>query len=335
VKKTIGQIKEEAMSQLQAAPDLDRIRDLSVRYLGRKGEITKFLRSISDLPQEERPVAGKAANEVKRELESEFQQAVLRLEKKAEKDDKSIDVSLPGRPIPRGNLHPITQTTQEICDIFMRLGFDIVEGPEVEKDYYNFEALNIPKNHPARDMQDTFYVSDDIVLRTHTSPLQVRVMEKQGPPVRVIAPGKVYRCDSDLTHTPMFHQVEGLLVDERISFGDLKGILTAFVHLMFDAETSLRFRPSFFPFTEPSAEVDILCVQCRGNGCRVCSHTGWLEILGSGMVHPAVFENVGYDTAQYTGFAFGMGVERIAMLKYRIDDIRKFFENDIRFLRQF
>jgi phenylalanyl-tRNA synthetase alpha chain len=215
------------------------------------------------------------------------------------------------------------------------MGFEIKEGPEVETDYYNFEALNFPKDHPARDMQDTFFISDKIVLRTHTSPTQPRVMEVQQPPVRIIAPGKVYRCDSDLTHTPMFHQVEGLFVDENVSFGDLKGTLTAFVHKMFDEKTSLRFRPSFFPFTEPSAEVDIACVICRGKGCRVCSHTGWIEVLGAGMVHPAVLENVDYDTQRFSGFAFGMGVERLAMLKYGIDDIRKFFENDLRFLRQF
>jgi phenylalanyl-tRNA synthetase alpha chain len=247
----------------------------------------------------------------------------------------SIDVSLPGRLAKQGSLHPVTQINQQISDIFMRLGFDIAEGPEVETDYYNFEALNFPKNHPARDMQDTFFVSDDIVLRTHTSPLQIRIMEKERPPIRVIMPGRVYRCDSDLTHTPMFHQVEGLVVDKNIGFSDLKGVLTTLVHQIFDEEISLRFRPSFFPFTEPSAEVDILCVICRGKGCRVCSQTGWLEVLGSGMVHPAVFENVNYDTSQYSGFAFGMGVERIAMLKYGIDDLRKFFENDYRFLRQF
>ena len=246
-----------------------------------------------------------------------------------------IDVSLPGRVPEKGSLHPITQITNRICNIFSQMGFDVVEGPEVETDYYNFEALNIPKNHPARDMQDTFYVSDNVVLRTHTSPTQPRVMEKQPPPVRIIAPGKVYRCDSDLTHTPMFHQVEGLLVDRHVSFADLKGTLTAFIHRMFDDQTTLRFRPSFFPFTEPSAEVDIRCVICRGKGCRVCSQTGWLEILGSGMVHPAVFENIGYDTSRYTGFAFGMGVERIAMLKYGIDDIRRYFDNDYRFLSQF
>ncbi len=330
----IEHIKNEAVKELATASDKESIKALSVRYLGRKGVITQFLRNIPGLPPEERPVAGKKANEAKKFLDAAFNEALKELERASAADDR-IDVSLPGRTPSRGFLHPITEITRQICDIFTRLGFDIAEGPEVEKDYYNFEALNIPKNHPARDMQDTFYVSEDIVLRTHTSPIQVRVMEKQEPPVRVIAPGKVYRCDSDLTHTPMFHQVEGLLVDENISFGDLKGMLTTFVHQMFDTRTSLRFRPSFFPFTEPSAEVDILCVMCRGKGCRVCSQTGWLEVLGSGMVHPAVFEYAKYDTARYTGFAFGMGVERIAMLKYGIDDIRKFFENDFRFLRQF
>jgi len=334
VENKIEHIKNEAVKELATASDKESIKALSVRYLGRKGVITQFLRNIPGLPPEERPVAGKKANEAKKFLDAAFNEALKELERASAADDR-IDVSLPGRTPSRGFLHPITEITRQICDIFTRLGFDIAEGPEVEKDYYNFEALNIPKNHPARDMQDTFYVSEDIVLRTHTSPIQVRVMEKQEPPVRVIAPGKVYRCDSDLTHTPMFHQVEGLLVDENISFGDLKGMLTTFVHQMFDTRTSLRFRPSFFPFTEPSAEVDILCVMCRGKGCRVCSQTGWLEVLGSGMVHPAVFEYAKYDTARYTGFAFGMGVERIAMLKYGIDDIRKFFENDFRFLRQF
>ena len=335
VEKNIEQIKAEALSELENASDPEGIKSISVRYLGRKGIITHFLRNISSLPAEERPFAGKRANEVKSELDAAFKQAIEKLASEADGLDERIDASLPGRIPPRGFLHPLTQITREICAIFTRMGFNIAEGPEVESDYYNFEALNIPKNHPARDMQDTFYVSDNIVLRTQTSPMQVRVMEKQPPPVRIISPGKVYRCDSDLTHTPMFSQVEGLLVDENVSFGDLKGTLTAFIHQMFDTKTSLRFRPSFFPFTEPSAEVDILCVMCRGKGCRVCSHTGWLEVLGSGMVHPAVFENVGYDTRRYTGFAFGMGVERIAMLKYGIDDLRKFFDNDFRFLRQF
>ncbi len=331
----IEQIQEQALKELEVAADVESIQDLSIRYLGRKGKVTQFLRSIADLPPEQKPEAGKKANETKRLLDAKFKKAIKQLETASLETEDRIDVSLTGRVVRQGSLHPITQIAQQICDIFIKLGFDIAEGPEVETDYYNFEALNIPKNHPARDMQDTFYISKNIVLRTHTSPTQPRIMEQQKPPVRIIAPGKVYRCDSDLTHTPMFHQVEGLLVDKGISFGDLKGVLTTFVHQMFDAGTSLRFRHSFFPFTEPSAEVDIRCVICRGAGCRVCSHTGWLEVLGSGMVHPAVFENVGYDTTRYSGFAFGMGVERIAMLKYRIDDIRKYFENDLRFLRQF
>ncbi|MEJ2657659.1 MAG: phenylalanine--tRNA ligase subunit alpha [Desulfobacterales bacterium] len=333
--KTIEQIQQEALTELESAAEAESVKTISIKYLGRKGVVTQFLRNISNLPEEIRPEAGKKANETKKYLDALFKKALMHHESSSWETEGRIDVSLPGRVAPRGSLHPITQITQNICDIFTRLGFDIAEGPEVETDYYNFEALNIPQNHPARDMQDTFYISNAIVLRTHTSPTQPRIMEKQHPPVRIIAPGKVYRCDSDLTHTPMFHQVEGLLVDKDISFGDLKGVLTTFVHQMFDPETSLRFRPSYFPFTEPSAEVDIRCVICKGAGCRVCSKTGWLEVLGSGMVHPAVFENVGYDTTRFSGFAFGMGIERIAMLKYGIDDIRKYFENDLRFLRQF
>jgi phenylalanyl-tRNA synthetase alpha chain len=333
----LDHVYSEARRELEtAAGDLQKIQALHVHYLGRKGVLTQFLRSIAGLPSEQRPAAGQKANEIKQKLSADIAATIEAIERSGglAVDDR-IDVSLPGRTEAWGALHPISRISAEICSIFSKMGFDIVEGPEVEKDYYNFEALNIPKNHPARDMQDTFFVSADVVLRTHTSPLQVRTMERQAPPVRVIAPGKVFRCDSDQTHTPMFHQVEGLLVDENVSFADLKGTLTTFVHQMFDAQTRLRFRPSFFPFTEPSAEVDILCVICRGRGCRVCKQTGWLEILGSGMVHPAVFENVGYDTGRYTGFAFGMGVERVAMLKYGIDDLRKFFENDLRFLTQF
>jgi phenylalanyl-tRNA synthetase alpha chain len=336
VELNLDQVYSEARRGLEAAAgDAQKIQALQVHYLGRKGVLTQWLRSIAGLPQEQRPAAGQKANEIKQRLNADITAALEALHRQAAQAEERIDVSLPGRTEAWGALHPISRISAEICGIFSKMGFDIVEGPEVEKDYYNFEALNIPKNHPARDMQDTFFVSADVVLRTHTSPLQVRTMERQPPPVRVIAPGKVFRCDSDQTHTPMFHQVEGLLVDEKVSFGDLKGTLTAFVHQMFDAQTRLRFRPSFFPFTEPSAEVDILCVICRGQGCRVCKQTGWLEILGSGMVHPAVFENVGYDTQRYTGFAFGMGVERVAMLKYGIDDLRKFFENDLRFLSQF
>lgn len=332
----IEQIKSEAIEALKKVADIEQIKSLSVKYLGRKGLVTLFLRNISQLPREERPEAGKQANITKKELEKAFAKAVSDIETQAQETQaNAIDVSLPGRPAARGTLHPITHITRQICGIFGRMGFDVAEGPEIETDYYNFEALNIPKYHPARDMQDTFYVSDNIVLRTHTSPIQVHIMEQNAPPIRIVAPGKVYRCDSDLTHTPMFNQVEGLLVDEQISFGDLKGILEAFVHEIFDEQISLRFRPSFFPFTEPSAEVDILCVMCRGKGCKVCSNTGWLEVLGCGMVHPAVFENVGYDTSRYNGFAFGMGVERLAMLKYGINDLRMFFESDYRFLRQF
>ncbi len=335
MENNLDQIHQNGLKELEAAASSHDIQDLSVRYLGRKGVLTRFLRNISRLPADQRPAAGKKANEIKNILDRAFKQAAERFSSADTAAEEGIDVSLPGRSMSTGNLHPITQVNNQMCDIFSSLGFDIAEGPEIESDWYNFEALNFPKDHPARDMQDTFFVSEDVVLRTHTSPLQIRTMEQHPPPVSIICPGKVYRCDSDLTHTPMFHQVEGLLVDENISFGDLKGVLTTFVHQMFDAQTSLRFRPSFFPFTEPSAEVDILCVMCRGKGCRVCSHTGWLEILGSGMVHPALYENVGYDADRYTGFAFGMGVERIAMLKYGIDDIRKFFENDMRFLEQF
>lgn len=335
MKNTIVEIEREAVDHIEQSSNSVELEQVSIKYLGRKGILTTFLRNISSLPVEERPDAGKNANILKTKLEKAIKERQIAIEAESGKDFEGIDVTLPGRFLKRGSLHPITQVAGEISDIFLRLGFDIAESPEVETDYYNFEALNIPKYHPARDMQDTFYVSENIVLRTHTSPSQPRVMEKTRPPVRIISPGKVFRCDSDITHTPMFHQVEGLMVDKNISFGDLKGILTTFVHQFFDTETALRFRPSFFPFTEPSAEVDICCVMCRGGGCRICSGTGWLEVLGSGMVHPAVFENVGYDIHQYTGFAFGMGIERLAMLKYGIDDIRKFFENDMRFLRQF
>jgi phenylalanyl-tRNA synthetase alpha chain len=335
VEQNIEQVCAAALSEIAATDTKEAVQELNIKYLGRKGQVTQLLRAVSKLPPEERPAAGRRANQVKQQLDAACEEAVSRLAASAAAPGDAIDVSLPGRKIAPGTLHPLTQITEMICDIFIRMGFEVVEGPEVESDYYNFEALNIPKNHPARDMQDTFYVSDNIVLRTHTSPTQPRVMEKRQPPIRIIAPGKVYRCDSDLTHTPMFHQVEGLLVDENVSFGDLKGTLTTFVHQMFDDQIQVRFRPSFFPFTEPSAEVDILCVICRGKGCRVCSQTGWLEVLGAGMVHPAVLENVGYDTSRYTGFAFGVGVERITMLKYGVDDIRKYFDNDIRFLRQF
>jgi len=281
---------------------------------------------------------GGLSNKLKKDLELKIADTIQKFVQQKQRKRlarERIDVTLPGRCPPLGTKHPITQITERVVEIFTSLGFSLEEGPEVELDYYNFEALNIPKHHPARDMHDTFYISNEVLLRTHTSPVQIRVMEKQPPPVRIICLGKVYRRDSDISHTPMFHQIEGLLVDEQVSLGDLKGVLTVFVHQMFAPDTPIRFRPSFFPFTEPSAEVDIQCVMCGGKGCRVCGRTGWLEILGSGMVNPAVFRMVGYDPEKITGFAFGMGIERIAMLKFGIDDIRLFFENNIRFLSQF
>jgi phenylalanyl-tRNA synthetase alpha chain len=293
------------------------------------------MKSLGSLPPGERPEAGRLANLTKAKISERFEALRGNLESGRRATQAFIDVTLPGREQPRGHFHPITQVINEVCRIFMNMGFRVVKGPNIELDYYNFEALNFPKDHPARDMQDTLYVSDTVVLRTHTSPLQVRTMEIQKPPVSVIVPGKVYRRDSDVSHTPMFHQLEGLLVDKGVTFGDLKGTLTSFVQQYFGRGTALRFRPSFFPFTEPSAEVDIQCVICAGKGCRTCSQTGWLEILGSGMVDPEVYGFVGYDPEIYSGFAFGMGFERIAMLKFGIDDIQLFFRNDVRFLRQF
>jgi phenylalanyl-tRNA synthetase alpha chain len=335
LKDELLKLRDQALDELKGITDSSGIENLQRRYLGRKGSVTLLLKRLPELPKEKRPAIGKLVNQVKEELQKGFTAATNALTARAEAEVSVFDVTLPGRRIPRGHLHPITQTTEEICRIFVRLGFRVVEGPEVELDYYNFEALNMPKDHPSRDMQDTFYISNNIVLRTHTSPMEIRVMEAQNPPVNIISPGKVYRPDSDISHTPMFHQVEGLLVDKGVTFGDLKGTLTAFVHQMFGRDTKLRFRPSFFPFTEPSAEVDIQCVVCRGKGCRTCSHTGWLEILGSGMNDPELYRFVGYDPEVYSGFAFGMGVERVAMLKSGLDDIRLFFENDIRFLQQF
>jgi phenylalanyl-tRNA synthetase alpha chain len=334
--REVQELQEVALREIGQAAHPEALEALRVKYLGRKGALTKILRSLARLDPEERRRVGQQANQAKEGLESALTQALAALKEAARlAAAPEIDVTLPGRRFPRGRLHPLSRIYQEVCDIFLHLGFEAVTGPEVELDWYNFEALNIPPDHPARDMQDTFYVNDQVLLRTHTSPMQVRTMERRQPPVRIIAPGKVYRRDSDITHSPMFHQVEGLLVDQGVSFADLKGVLTAFVHEMFSPEVGLRFRPSYFPFTEPSAEVDIECVICRGEGCRVCKITGWLEILGAGMVHPAVFEAVGYDPETYTGFAFGLGVERIAMLKYGIDDIRLFFDNDLRFLKQF
>ena len=336
--EALGHIREEVLASLSKVHTEKEITEIRVKTLGRKGSLTQLLKQLGALPEAERKEIGKRANEIKEALESQIEEALHQLkerEKKEALEKEKVDITLPGRRIPMGKRHPITQTLDEIVQIFSHLGFEVVEGPEVELDYYNFEALNIPKGHPAREMQATFFISEDVVLRTHTSPVQVRTMEKRRPPIRVICPGAVYRCDSDPTHSPMFHQVEGLLVDKGITFADLKGVLTVFVHEMFGEETRLRFRPSFFPFTEPSAEVDIECFICGGKGCGVCSNTGWLEILGSGMVDPAVYQFVNYDPEEVTGFAFGMGIERIAMLKFGINDIRLFFNNDLRFLRQF
>jgi phenylalanyl-tRNA synthetase alpha chain len=335
----LNQLEKNALAELQTAETEDQFSNVRTKYLGRKGLLTGLLRNISQVSDAEKPLFGKLCNELKNLLNAKIDEALQQQATRNKEDDillkAKIDVTLPGNAIKCGRIHPVIQIRREICSIFSSFGFSVVEGPEIELDYYNFEALNIPKDHPARDMQDTFYISDNVVLRTHTSPVQVRVMEKVRPPLRILSPGKVYRRDSDVSHTPMFHQIEGLLVDKGVSFGDLKGILTAFLKKIFGKGTTLRFRPSFFPFTEPSAEVDIRCVMCGGKGCRVCGQSGWLEILGSGMVDPAVFQNVNYDSEEYSGFAFGLGLERIAMLKYGISDIRLFFENDIRFLKQF
>jgi phenylalanyl-tRNA synthetase alpha chain len=334
MKQEIHTMLENSLAELSQIAETSALEQLRLQVLSRKGTLGQFFRRLGSLSPEERPEMGKALNEARARLESAFEEARERLALTA-RIVPAVDVTLPGRVPQLGRLHPITQVSSEVAGIFQRLGFEVVEGPEVELDYYNFEALNMPKDHPARDMQDTFYISDTTLLRTHTSPIQVRVMENRRPPVRIIAPGKVYRRDSDMTHSPMFHQIEGLMVDKDVSFGDLKGILAVFVQQMFGPEVGLRFRPSFFPFTEPSAEVDIQCVMCGGRGCRVCKETGWLEILGSGMVDPEVFKMVGYDPEEVTGFAFGMGVERIAMLKFGINDLRLFFDNDLRFLEQF
>ncbi|MDP3016836.1 MAG: phenylalanine--tRNA ligase subunit alpha [Deltaproteobacteria bacterium] len=338
MKEELEKIREECQASLALAKTEPEISEIRVRVLGRKGSLTQLLKRLGTLPEVERREIGQRANEIKEDLEGRVEEGLRRIQEQERTESlgrERIDVTLSGRRMVLGRRHPLTQTLDEIIHIFSRLGFEVVEGPEVELDYYNFEALNIPKGHPAREMQATFFISEDVVLRTHTSPVQVRTMEKKRPPVRVICPGAVYRCDSDPTHSPMFHQVEGLLVDKGITFSDLKGVLSVFVHQMFGRGTQLRFRPSFFPFTEPSAEIDIECFICGGKGCGVCSNTGWLEILGSGMVDPAVYRFVGYDPEEVTGFAFGMGIERIAMLKYGINDIRLFFTNDLRCLKQF
>ena len=320
MKEELLEIEKRASDEIETIGDLSELEQFRITYLGKKSVVASSMKKLKALSPEERPEVGKLANRIKNRLQKLLDEARKRLESGKTPDDSLLDVTLPGREPARGTLHPITQVLKEISHIFVKMGYSVLSGPEVELDYYNFEALNFPKDHPARDMQDTLYVSDKVVLRTHTSPMQVRVMESQPPPVSVIVPGKVYRRDSDVSHTPMFHQVEGLLVDKGVTLGDLKGSLTSFVHQMFGKDTPLRFRPSFFPFTEPSAEVDIRCVICKGKGCRTCSQTGWLEIVGSGMVDPEVYRFVGYDPEVYSGFAFGLGIERIAMLKYGIDD---------------
>ncbi|MBT3048559.1 MAG: phenylalanine--tRNA ligase subunit alpha [Candidatus Thiodiazotropha sp.] len=329
---------EAAECAIAAADSLTLLDEVRVDYLGKNGKLTAQLKQLGTLPPEQRPQAGQAINKAKQAL----QQAIEARKGDLERDALSqrlaaekIDVTLPGRGLQRGGLHPVTRTLERIERLFEHVGFETVEGPEIEDDYHNFEALNIPEHHPARAMHDTFYFDAHLLLRTHTSPVQIRTMERGEPPLKIIAPGRVYRCDSDLTHTPMFHQVEGFMVDRDVSFADLKGVLYDFLSSFFERELKLRFRPSYFPFTEPSAEVDIECVMCNGDGCRVCSHTGWLEVLGCGMIHPEVFRHVGIDSEAYTGYAFGMGVERLTMLRYGVNDLRLFFENDLRFLKQF
>ena len=336
-------LTQTAEAELATAVTPEAVEALRVKFLGKKGELSEILGGMGKLGPDEKRALGAKANAVKGELEAKISAAILRVQElalEAELKGAKIDVTLPGRGRSGGHRHPVSQTLEDICAVFARLGFVVEQGPEIELDWYNFEALNVPADHPARDMQDTFYVDgfkleSPVVLRTHTSPVQIRTMLGQKPPVRAVMPGRVYRKDSDQTHTPMFHQVEGLLVDTKVTFAELKGTLDAFAKAFFGAKSKTRFRPSFFPFTEPSAEVDVSCVFCGGKGCRVCKQTGWLEVLGSGMVHPNVFRHAGYDPSQVTGFAFGMGVERLAMLRYGIDDLRTMFENDHRFVAQF
>ncbi|OGT21475.1 MAG: phenylalanine--tRNA ligase subunit alpha [Gammaproteobacteria bacterium RBG_16_57_12] len=335
---SLEQLVTQAQAAVAAADNLSDLDQERVRYLGKKGLLTEQLKQLGHLPPEQRPAAGQEINHAKQLIQDLIEQKKSQLQQQGLRDQlevQRLDVTLPGRGQHCGGLHPVSRTMDRIAALFGQLGFEIAEGPEIEDDYHNFGALNIPETHPARAMHDTFYFDSRLLLRTHTSPVQIRVMETQRPPLKVIAPGRVYRCDSDLTHTPMFHQVEGFMVDDAISFADLKGVLNDFLRNFFEKDLQVRFRPSYFPFTEPSAEVDIRCVMCAGKGCRVCKQTGWLEVLGCGMIHPKVFEAVGVDADRYSGFAFGMGVERLAMLRYGVNDLRLFFENDLRFLRQF
>ncbi len=334
----LSRLQQNALTAVANVADLAGLDQVRVHYLGKKGVLTEYLKGLGDLTPQERPKIGQDVNNTKQALQAAIEMRRIALQEaalNARLAQESLDITLPGRGQATGGLHPITRSLQRIQELFINAGFEVAEGPEIESDYFNFEALNIPANHPARAMHDTFYVDAHTVLRTHTSPVQIRVMQNQQPPLRIIAPGRVYRCDSDLTHTPMFHQVEGFMVDQDVSFADLKGALHDFLQSFFERDLALRFRPSYFPFTEPSAEVDIQCVICNGSGCRVCKQTGWLEVMGCGMIHPQVFAKVGIDNERYTGFAFGLGVERLTMLRYGVNDLRLFFENDLRFLRQF
>lgn len=339
MQEQLSNLLQDALSAVDASDDATAIEAVRIKYLGKKGLLTEQLKKLGSLSPDERPLVGQRVNDAKKTISEKIQSKKESLEhasRNASLSAEKIDVSLPGRGSDVGGLHPVTITIRRLENFFSSTGFEIVEGPEIEDDYYNFEALNIPENHPARAMHDTFYFDAKYLLRTHTSPVQIRYMENNSPPIRIIVPGKVYRCDSDLTHTPMFHQVEGLMIDESVSFADLKSLLITFLREFFEQENlQVRFRPSFFPFTEPSAEVDISCVMCSGSGCRVCSHTGWLEILGCGMVHPNVLGYGKIDSNKFNGFAFGFGVERLAMLRYGVNDLRLFFENDVRFLQQF
>ena len=334
----LAEIVSNAQEKIAAAQDVASLDTVRVNYLGKKGELTELLKGLGKLPAEERPAAGAEINKAKQQVQTAIDERKSLLEQTAidhKLASETIDVTLPGRGVDDGGLHPVSKVMQRIENFFRGVGYEVVEGPEIEDDYHNFEALNIPQHHPARAMHDTFYFNPNILLRTHTSPVQVRTMENREPPFRIICPGRVYRVDSDLTHTPMFHQIEGLLIDRESSFADLKGTIIEFLQVFFEKDLEVRFRPSYFPFTEPSAEVDVQCVHCVGKGCRVCSNTGWLEVMGSGMVHPKVLEASGIDPEEYSGFAFGMGPDRLAMLRYGVNDLRLFFENDLRFLRQF
>lgn len=336
--QNLERLINEAETGIASAKDAVALDEIRVRYLGKKGVITEQLKTLGTLPSDQRPVYGKLINDAKEKIQQAITVRRNGLEDAAHTEQlrsEVVDITLPGRGMRTGGLHPITRTLERLETLFLRMGFDVADGPEIEDDYHNFGALNIPPNHASRAMHDTFYFDAHTLLRTHTSTVQVRYMENHRPPFRIIAAGRVYRCDSDVTHTPMFHQIEGLMVDEHVSFADLKGLLSRFLELFFEKELKVRFRPSYFPFTEPSAEVDISCVICGARGCRVCKQTGWLEVLGCGMVHPAVFRDVGIDSERYTGFAFGLGVERLAMLRYGVNDLRLFYENDLRFLRQF